>query len=356
METGYRQYLTVSTTAITRLYAKARHKGSSCCQENRRGHALVWNVTSVGRATDNLVISCHTLCHGHWVVCFAQESGLREGITHQSGLVQFVGPSGFPTCSSVDPAACGRLWPALAGPWLVVKQVIVPNWIAVSFIKQFRWETMKNGKQTQVWSCCASSATSRNQGRSLALINSKFSIPPQVCSTGATGATGAGLGPSQHLRDIVLSNSLVRGMWIHQCAASLIEPLQTCKLAGSAPAEMYFVLKTPKKSTYRSSSTTVYLQPTLNIPKPHCCAWTFGGWSSNSWELSDFWTLLRWWWRCRWQIHLNGLAWFSFHWQSHCTLILCKLQGEDFTSWKWQPSHLLHWRKALWELCTVCTC
>ena len=250
-------------------------------------------------------------------------------------------------------AGCGRHWPALG---LLSNKWLFRIEIAVSFIKQFRWETMKNGKQTQVWSCCASSATSRNQGRSLALINSKFSIPPQVCSTGATGATGAGLGPSQHLRDIVLSNSLVRGMWIHQCAASLIEPLQTCKLAGSAPAEMYFVLKTPKKSTYRSSSTTVYLQPTLNIPKPHCCAWTFGGWSSNSWELSDFWTLLRWWWRCRWQIHLNGLAWFSFHWQSHCTLILCKLQGEDFTSWKWQPSHLLHWRKALWELCTVCTC
>lgn len=112
-------------------------------------------------------------------------------------------------------------------------------------------------------------------------------------------------------------------MWIHQCAASLIEPLQTCKLAGSAPAEMYFVLKTPKKSTYRSSSTTVYLQPTPNIPKPHCCAWTFGGWSSNSWELSDFWTLLRWWWRCRWQIHLNDLAFIDSR-IAHLYFVSCK--------------------------------
>lgn len=73
---------------------------------------------------------CHILSHlVSWslsrVLCARIRFARR--ITHQSGSVQFVGPSGFPTCSSVDPAACGRLWPALAGPWLVVKQVIVPN-------------------------------------------------------------------------------------------------------------------------------------------------------------------------------------------------------------------------------------
>ena len=60
----YRQYgdwiqtVRYQQKSVHVLYAKARHKGSNCCQENRRGHALVWNVTRVGRATDNLVIPC----------------------------------------------------------------------------------------------------------------------------------------------------------------------------------------------------------------------------------------------------------------------------------------------------------